>query len=58
MERKPFELFDKQYLGGIGVDLSLTVQNETYLSDLTARIYLRDIGNKEMAFVLEDINVL
>ena len=58
IERTKFELFEKHYFGGIEVDLPLRVEEESYLGDLTARIYLRDMGNQELALVLEDIHVL
>jgi hypothetical protein len=58
VEREPFVLFDKKYLGGVHVDLPIKYEDGSKMSDLTARLYLRDLENGQMAFVLEDIHVM
>lgn len=58
VQRHLFVLFDKQYLGGVEVDLPIECESGSKLSDLTARLNLRDLNNGQMAFVLEDIHVM
>lgn len=58
VDRTPFVLFDKQYLGGVEVDLPIESEYGSYLSDLTAHLHLRDLGKGQVAFVLQDIHVM
>jgi hypothetical protein len=53
-----FKAVGESYLGTVDVDLPLNYESGDWISDLTARFYLRKVSDTEMALVLLDIHVL
>jgi hypothetical protein len=58
VERGPYLMDARPYLGDINVDLPWECETGNCIGDITARLRLRDLGDGQMALVLEDMHVM
>lgn len=58
VDRGSFCQFGQEYVGGVHVGLPLAHEEGEWVSDLTARFFLRPLDENEMVLVLEDIHVM
>ncbi|MGC4045769.1 MAG: hypothetical protein QM758_18420 [Armatimonas sp.] len=58
IDHRTYEIFPKKYLGDIHLDLPLELGSFRGVGDLTAQFRLKDLGDGQLAIVLEDIHIL